>query len=453
MESDVGHTIPAPGAAEYLAAARVSLTYRDKLASLDGTIQNKPTDSEKGNVSMGLQKGKFVKNPNAPDDRFYFILITISLFSLVQMLPFLFFSTANEYWMYKFRNTTLDSKDANDRTTMQRYFSSLTTLTITTPGVICSFLAAIGGHKIKATTRVSCVLTVFSTVLVTQAIFVTINTDTCAMSLGGSGAMGLISKLPPIYMKAHLVGEGVAGVFSSLLRLLTIIISPSTSGAAFLYFGTGSALMIFTTIIFLFATKTKFFRYYTEGTKDEAKESLRNHKDIIDVLKIIWPLIILPLFGMLIPTTSIINLVVSQYNGTDNIWGDKYFVTICSYLVPALAGLFGRGLFNYLDIDLSVPLLYLFTITKDGLSGSLICLSNAKPRHNLTVIVNKDWEYALLTGAQAMSSGFFINLFMMKILRSVPPNRIELAMMITMFFLSLFSAITSPLGVLVVSLL
>ncbi|KAH1021513.1 hypothetical protein HUJ04_011018 [Dendroctonus ponderosae] len=36
---------------------------------------------------------------------------------------------------------------------------------------------------------------------------------------------------------------------------------------------------------------------------------------------------------------------------------------------------------------------------------------------------------------------------------SVPPNRIELAMMITMFFLSLFSAITSPLGVLVVSLL
>ncbi|ERL94980.1 hypothetical protein D910_12252 [Dendroctonus ponderosae] len=322
MESDVGHTIPAPGAAEYLAAARVSLTYRDKLASLDGTIQNKPTDSEKG-----------------------------------------------------------------------------------------------------------------------------------AMSLGGSGAMGLISKLPPIYMKAHLVGEGVAGVFSSLLRLLTIIISPSTSGAAFLYFGTGSALMIFTTIIFLFATKTKFFRYYTEGTKDEAKESLRNHKDIIDVLKIIWPLIILPLFGMLIPTTSIINLVVSQYNGTDNIWGDKYFVTICSYLVPALAGLFGRGLFNYLDIDLSVPLLYLFTITKDGLSGSLICLSNAKPRHNLTVIVNKDWEYALLTGAQAMSSGFFINLFMMKILRSVPPNRIELAMMITMFFLSLFSAITSPLGVLVVSLL
>lgn len=55
-----------------------------------------PLCSFTGNMSMGLQKGKFVKNPNAPDDRFYFILITISLFSLVQMLPFLFFSTANE---------------------------------------------------------------------------------------------------------------------------------------------------------------------------------------------------------------------------------------------------------------------------------------------------------------------------------------------------------------------
>lgn len=83
------------------------------------------------------------------------------------------------------------------------------------------------------------------------------------MSLGGSGAMGLISKLPPIYMKAHLVGEGVAGVFSSVLRLLTIVISPSTSDAAFLYFGTGSALMMFATIMFFFATKTHFFRFNT----------------------------------------------------------------------------------------------------------------------------------------------------------------------------------------------
>ncbi|XP_050300000.1 equilibrative nucleoside transporter 3-like [Anthonomus grandis grandis] len=490
MDLDVEHTFPLPmPSKEYLVAARRSLQHdflpyprlsKQRKGSLhinlDYYCEKKPTEDfqpckEPPSSPVGVfQNGKYIKDPNAPKDKNHFVLITIALFGLVHMLPFLFFMTANEYWMYKFRNVTHESSDANDRTYLQRYFSSLNSVTITTPGVICNFIAGIAGHKILATTRIFCVLAVHSTVLTLQAVFVMVNTDTwqvgffvfvllcqlmmsCAMSLGGSGSMGLVAKLPPLYLKAKLLGEGGAGVFSAVLRLASIMVTPSTEGAALMYFGIGSVLMIINMIVFYFATKTKFFRYYTQSAEEDVKENLRNFSDFLEVFKIIWPLILLNLFGMLVPISSLTNLVVSEYYGTSSIWGTKYFVTICTYLIPAITGLCGRALFNGMDYDMSLPVLYLLSLSKEIIFGVLFFLTNAKPRYHLPVIINRDWEYGILTGAQSFLSGFFMNLNMVKSMRMVPPNRIELGMMVTMFFMSVFAAATSPLGVLAVSLL
>ncbi|CAH1126803.1 unnamed protein product [Ceutorhynchus assimilis] len=475
MDLDHEHSVPYPiPDADYLAGVRRSIQenvktrfQRFSLKSIQ-SIKEFEASHKKG---FGLDNPhKYIEDPNAPPDKGKFVLITVFLFGLVQILPFAFFMTANEYWMYKFRNVSSESTDANDRTDMQKYFSSFTMLTITTPGLVCTFLAAVAGHKIKAELRIFSVLIVHSSILIFQSIFANINTDewqriffgislgssfvmSCAMSLGGSGAMGLISKLPHKYMKAKLTGEGVSQVFSAVLRLLTIYIAPSATSSALLYFITGSCLMVGMTIVLFCATKTEFFRYFTRNAKAETKQQIRNYNDIKDVTLKIWPLLFLPLFDMIIPVGSITALVVSEYYGTDSVWGQTYFITVCTFLIPAICGLLGRAIFNGFDIELPLPLIYLVSISRAAILGSLLFFTNAKPRHHLPVLLSHDWEYSLLTGLKALSDGFMMNLTSIKTMRSVPPDRIELAMMISMFCFGGYAALTSPLGVVAVSLL
>lgn len=408
----------------------------------------------------------FIDDPNAPKDKGHVVLLVICLFGLVHMLPMMFLMTANEYWMYKFRNVTLNTTDANERTYYQINLASFTKLTVTAPGVICNLIAAFSGHKIRAQTRVFAVLFIHSCVLIANTVFVQINTDSwqggffivtlglqlimsMAMSLGGSGSMGLIAKLPPRYMKAQLMGEGGSGVFSALLRLVSIVTTPSTIAGALLYFITGSVLMVITSTAFYFATKTPFFKYYTRHAKEERKQKIRNLGDFKAVLKIQWPLILLSFLPMIFPTSSFTTLVVSEFNGTYNIWGSKYFVTVCTYLIPALCGLLGRGVFNYLDYDCSIPMLYVLSLSREAVFGALTVFSNALPRHHLPVLLKHDWQYGLMMAGNSLTSGFMMNLSMIKSLKMSPKDRIELSMMCNMFFMSIAMVITSPLGVVV----
>ncbi|CAG9765014.1 unnamed protein product [Ceutorhynchus assimilis] len=475
MDLDHEHCVPYPiPDSDYLAGARRSIQENIKTRFLRISVKSLQNDKEfeaSHEKSFGLDNPhKYIKDPNAPPDKGKFVLVTIFLFGLVHVLPFAFFMTANEYWMYKFRNVSSESTDANDRTTMQKYFSSLTFLIITTPGLVCTFLAALVGHKIKPETRIFSVLSIHSAIFIFQSIFANINTDewqgiffgislgsalimSCALSFGSSGSMGLISKLPPNYMKAQLLGEGVAHVFSAALRLLTIFISPSATGSALLYFITGSCLMIGMTIVLFCATKTEFFRYHTRSAKDDTKQQMKNYGDIKDVTMKIWPLLFPTLIDLLIPVGSITALVVSEYYGTDSVWGNTYFVTVCTFLIPALCSLLGRAIFNGFDLDLPVLVIYLLSILRAGTIGILFFFTNAKPRHHLPVLLTHDWEYALLIGLKFFSDGFLMNLTSIKIMKAVPPDRIELAMMISMFCFGGYATLTSPLGVAAVSVL
>ncbi|XP_030759928.1 equilibrative nucleoside transporter 1-like [Sitophilus oryzae] len=408
---------------------------------------------------------------NEPNDRLYFVLVVVGLLGLVHMLPYTFFMTANEYWMYKFRNTTSNSTDANERTYLQTNFNSLNQLYTTVPTVLSNFLLAFVAHKIKAMTRIIFTLALHTSIFGTAAIFAKINTDSwqdpfyfisvvmlillmSSISFGAAGQFGLFSRLPPVYIKAYLVGEGFAAMFNAIMRLISIVISPSPTGSALIYFVTGSALMFLSTILTVIAGRTRYFRYYNSNTKADKKEKVRDTKELFRVTKCVWHMIFLNALFIMAPLSSIYNLVVSENsNDPNNVWANRYFVTVCTFLIPSIANTFGRAIYSKIDWDCPIPIIYLIVTGFQAVSTTCIFFANAKPRHHLPVILTHDWQYSFAMATYAFLQGFIATLMSMKTIRLLPGNRVELGMLILTFFMSIAGAAFSPLGIYAVKIL
>ncbi|KAF7271302.1 hypothetical protein GWI33_015802 [Rhynchophorus ferrugineus] len=425
---------------------------------------------EPAKVSQFAVKKRKELDPNGPPDSRNIVRYIMFLMGIVHMLPLIFFMTANEYWMYKFRNVTSNSTDANDRTYLQANFSSLNHLITVGPSTAFSFMMMFVGHKVKAKSRIIVTLISHSAIFVLQTIFVKVNTDnwqigffaltvcfmlaiSCSMSFSSTGNMTVISKFPDEYMKIYMVGEGISGLFTAILRLISIVCSPSVEGAAFIYFGTGTVIMTISAVLFQLVTYNEFFRYYTKDMKEDTQRRIPRLREFIEVAKYTWPLLLLMVISMLNPGMSISSLIVSEYYGTDSEWGNKYFITIVTYLLNSVCGIAGRLLFYVFEIDLSFTLIYITSLGREIIFTPLVFFCNAKPRHHLPIWFPHDWQYAIICGTQSFLNGYFGNITYLKNLRIVPPEKLELSWMVNMFIMKIVSIATSPIGVLAVSLL
>ncbi|KAL1517194.1 hypothetical protein ABEB36_000990 [Hypothenemus hampei] len=414
------------------------------------TIENKPKSQD--------------NDKNAPKDRFNYVYITVIVLGLVHFLPITYFSAANEYWMYKFRNASTNTSDPDQRTYLQTNFVALSGTYSSIPTIVVNFFSTFISHKMKAKTRLFSILGLHTFLFGSLCVFVKINTDDwqevffgitittmmlviCTIQIEGVAEYNLITKLPPAYIKGFLLGESVAGIFSSILRLLSIVISSSAVGSALIYFSTGTALLALTLIFTIFLMKNQFFKYYTEGFQEEMKEPIRNISDIFQMIKCIWPILLIGSIMFLIPSPSIYNLVVSEHYGEEgNSWANTYFVTVCTFLVPAIMSVLGRLIFNRVEYEFSLSAIYLITITYQVVFGILLFLSNARPRTHLPVLLKHDWEYALSLALLSFIRGFVDNSIVIKMLKLAPENRTELAVVLNYFSMSVWILLSNPIG-------
>ncbi|XP_060530172.1 equilibrative nucleoside transporter 1-like [Cylas formicarius] len=419
-----------------------------------------------------INDDKFEKFPwdKPPIDRFNFVKIVLFMLGTICLLPMTFFITANEYWMYKFRNTSLEYDDPNNRTYLQINFASLQAIAAVYPMTIMNFIAAFVGHKIRLKTRVIGFLVSITLVLAAHTMMVKVNTDdwqlmfflftmlsqvviSVVMGIGGIGCMTVATFFPPEYTKMYLLGHGLAGILTAIMRLISIAASPSTIDAGFIYFCTGTGLIGTGSLLFYLATRTPFFRYYIHATKQETKKKINSLGKIFQILKIIWKVVLLNIITMVFPVMAVANLVVSEYKGSGNTWGDSYFVTIASYLTPAVCDIIGKGLSNRFDRNYPSWILAIIILIKTAVFGPMIFFSNALPRVHTSVIFGRDWEYILIMAVHAFAGSYIGNNIMLKLIRLVPKDKMDLTMSVNMMSMGVVAAATTPLGVFVVSLL
>ncbi|ERL90863.1 hypothetical protein D910_08208 [Dendroctonus ponderosae] len=112
-----------------------------------------------------------------PKDKYLICHIVFFLIGVSHFLPISFLASANNFWLYKFRDPLDENTSAENRTTLQTYFASATLIANTVPAFIFGLFNIIGGHKFKITSRLLLTLGIELMVFTLITISATINTD------------------------------------------------------------------------------------------------------------------------------------------------------------------------------------------------------------------------------------------------------------------------------------
>lgn len=141
----------------------------------------------------------------------------------------------------------------------------------------------------------------------------------------------LLAKFPASYMKPFLFGQGIAGIFSSSLQVVCLVIGGKPETSALIYFSTGSSLLLLTIILFFAVKHLDTYKYYVTQNKDDTKRKTRSYGESFLVARQIWPcLVIFMTYVATLAAThpSVTTLVVSEGYATGNAWNSKWITTI-----------------------------------------------------------------------------------------------------------------------------
>ncbi|CAH0555199.1 unnamed protein product [Brassicogethes aeneus] len=292
-------------------------------------------------------------------DKYCVVRILFFTMGLVHFVPFTFFTTANDYWMYKFRDADNAIYDTSEnRTTLQAHFSAAITIATNVPLVAFVLLTTTYGHYVSARKRVYYSIVLMLATFIISTIFIELNTDgwqteffiltMILISIINSGRavyrisiFEIIPKFPSCSVAYFLAGEGLAGIFNSMLQILSLLVGTSTKTSALIYFISGSAVMLFAIGFYNFGERMTYYKAYA-STEGYYKKNI-TFKDIIESSKIIWPSIIIILFlyiAQLTTSPSITSLVKSEASG--NVWSETYFVPVITFLLNNVCDFIGR---------------------------------------------------------------------------------------------------------------
>ncbi|XP_039247859.2 equilibrative nucleoside transporter 1-like isoform X2 [Styela clava] len=261
-------------------------------------------------------------NTMAPKDRYsvsYFIFYLLGLGSL---LPWNFFITANDYWMYKLRdvnNTVPESAvtplpnewnitvpyDSNSTSTtpgfdpgtitsLQSLFMNSLAICAMLPNVIFQFLNTLLQKRIPQNVRVlftlgaMILLFVFTEVLVRtdtstwQNEFFTITLISVVLinsfsAVFQSSVFGVAACFPQKYSGCVMAGQGMGGVFAALAMIAALAFSSDPTDSAFIFFLTAIVVLALTMVFYVVLINQEFYKFFALGSSN--KEYL-NDKDV-----------------------------------------------------------------------------------------------------------------------------------------------------------------------------
>ncbi|KAJ8985293.1 hypothetical protein NQ317_007080 [Molorchus minor] len=343
----------------------------------------------------------------------------------VSHVPQTFYITANDYWMYKFRDPndlTNNSEDAT-KTDLQTQFSSTYSIVSNICMVLSLLLTVFLAQKISVNRRIVTALSLIISLFVVTLMFVWIDTDTWQGTffgvslivgglLNGSGACLMVSlfelatQFPPVYIGAILSGQSVCGIITSLLQVITLAIESSSQVKA--RHGvcgnrSGDALAR--------PPEEEFFQKQLNKEEEAAGPLNINRQVIFSIAKkisIILFTMVLTAGSMVSMHPGVTSLIESVAKGSTR-WGDLFFLPVCSFLTFNVFDFLGRetsirtNLITNKYIVLAIAVVRLVFIP-------LLLFCNIQPRHHLPVVFREDYAYSIFLSLFAFSSGYLMNI-------------------------------------------
>jgi equilibrative nucleoside transporter 1/2/3 len=164
-------------------------------------MEKKEGSGASNEISCDITSKNEKDDLEAPQDKFYVIYILFFFLGLVHLLPWSFFTTATEvstitticpkfinstrnfqFWMYKFRNTSINETNSEFRTDLQAQFNATVMITLQVSEVAFLFVGVLWGRLISVRVRMIGIFTIIFTFFVILTIFVKVDTDSCNYS-------------------------------------------------------------------------------------------------------------------------------------------------------------------------------------------------------------------------------------------------------------------------------
>lgn len=446
-------------------------------------LQEVDSENEDNDIhqSLAIRDNKPLFKPLEPRDKFYTVYLIFYLLGIVTLLPWNFYVTANDYWMYKFRDThihkkTVSGSDVIKKTPLQAEFTSYISVASAVPSLLFLILNAAISHRISVNKRILGSLVCMLLLMIITLAFVLVDTDdwqyiffvatlivivllnVCSAILSGS-IFGIVGNFSPVYITAVIGGQALGGIFAALAEIASLAIGASSTHSALVYFIIGNITIAVSIILYVVLMKTVFFKYHVEdkfiSISDFGSTSstiLISHKVI---LKKIW-VYGLSMFIVFAFTLSVYPgvtvLIESEGKGHGNKWNDVFFVPTIAYLLFSMGDYLGRIGAGKIQKPKNESIILILSLSR-FVFIPLMMLCNAQPRYYWAVVFDRDYQYILILFMCALSNGYLANLTAILAPRKVDDYEKESASAMMTVFMGVGLALGSVISLIMVKLL
>ncbi|XP_076672350.1 equilibrative nucleoside transporter 1 [Andrena cerasifolii] len=385
-----------------------------------------------------------------PRDKYKLAYIVFYLLGINTLIPWSFFITADDYWMYKFRevheNSTRNyslnhAENLEKRTDLQASFTSYLSVASALPNTFFLIINAFISKRIPLRLRMvgsQCIillLFILTTALVKidtdkwQDAFLIITLTTVALvnaasAIFGGSLMGIVGRFSPNYITAMSSGQALGGIFTAITEICSLWIGASPVLSGLVYFIIGDAVLFLSLIAYIVLEKAAFFKYHMLEKLPENVEANFSITGEVTfpqgttvsytrIVKRIWHYgvsVFLVFFISLSIYPAVTVLVESQYKGQGYAWSDIYFVPVVTYLIFSAGDYIGRILSGILQWPRNKPWQVILLSLMRVIFVPALLFCNAQPRHHLPVYIHNDLYYILITVAFAVTNGYLCNL-------------------------------------------
>ncbi|KAH8273564.1 hypothetical protein KR018_001383 [Drosophila ironensis] len=436
------------------------------------------------NASHERPQDEVVLVSNEPSGGRTFTYIVFYLLGIGTMTPWNFFVTAEDYWKYKFRNTSINGTDLDEELTpLQKSFTCDLALTATISGTTFLLLNAIYGHHVSLRAKMlgtlSMILILFGITtgfvevntdrwqeqffLITLVIVVLLNISAATMSGALYGVAGLF---PSEFITAVVSGQALGGILTALAFILVLAFDTGPNTTAFIFFILGGVLILLCIVCYAILARQPFFRYYLEGgDKYKVIQAVPSHSPgdgvegvpLEPIMRQVMSKIYLhaSCLALLYSTTlsvypAVTVLMQSEYGHSE--WTDVYYLPVVNYLFFNCGDYFGRLLAGWWERPVNQNTSLLITFVRMAFIPFFLC-SNTSEHQFLPVLVQHDYTFMAMIIVFALSNGYLTNILLIAAPRSVKQHEKELASSIMAAALSCGMAVGSLLSLVFVQML
>ncbi|XP_076227200.1 equilibrative nucleoside transporter 1 isoform X2 [Nomia melanderi] len=323
-----------------------------------------------------------------PRDKYNLAYIVFYLLGINTLIPWSFFITADDYWMYKFREIHENSTnhinctyaENLEKTELQASFTSYLNVASAFPNTLFLIVNTFISKRVPLTMRMvgsQCTILVF---FILTTAFVKVNTDkwqdtflaitlttvafvNAASAIFGGSLMGIVGRFSPKYITAMLSGQALGGIFTAITEICSLWIGASPVLSGLVYFIIGDVILFLSLIAYIVLEKATFFKHHMlEKSSGNIEREYTVTGEVAfpqgttisysRIIKRIWPYgvsVFLVFFITLSVYPGVTVLVESQYKGKGHAWNDVYFVPVVTYLIFSMGDYTGRILSGILQ--------------------------------------------------------------------------------------------------------